>query len=198
MISHGISTGALFLLLGMMYERRHTRLIADFGGIGRVAPWFATAFMITALASIGLPGTSGFVGEFLALLGTFQARPIMGIIAGTGVIFAAYYMLPMVQKVFFNALEKKENQEMEDLSRREMVILVPMLALMIWIGVQPTPFLERMEPSVQAVLHHVTGDDLQALSGPAEEAPVVFSSTIPLEGEGEHDEHAPDHSGDEE
>jgi NADH-quinone oxidoreductase subunit M len=198
MISHGISTGALFLLLGMMYERRHTRLIADFGGIGRVTPWFATAFMITALASIGLPGTSGFVGEFLALLGTFQARPIMGILAGTGVIFAAYYMLPMVQKVFFNALEKDENQEMEDLSRREMVILVPMLALMIWIGVQPTPFLERMEPSVQAVLQHVTGDDLQALSQPADAAPVVFSSTSPLGSEGELDEHAPDHSGDEE
>ncbi len=121
MISHGISTGALFLLLGMMYERRHTRLIADFGGIGRVAPWFATAFMITALTSIGLPGTSGFVGEFLALLGTFQARPVMAIIAGSGVIFAAYYMLPMVQKVFFNALDKPENKEIPDLSRRELV-----------------------------------------------------------------------------
>ena len=117
-----------------------------------MAPWFATAFMITALASIGLPGTSGFVGEFLALLGTFQARPIMAIIAGSGVIFAAYYMLPMVQKVFFNALEKPENREMPDLSRRELVILAPMVALMIWIGVQPTPFLERMEPSVRNVI----------------------------------------------
>ncbi len=198
MISHGISTGALFLLLGMMYERRHTRMIADFGGIGRVTPWFATAFMITALASIGLPGTSGFVGEFLALLGTFQARPIMGVIAGTGVIFAAYYMLPMVQKVFFNALDKKENQEMPDLSRRELVILAPMVALMIWIGVQPSVFLERMEPSVRNVLEYVNDSGLQAQPGQSAEASVTFSSTVPLDGEGEADEAAPIHTGDEE
>jgi NADH-quinone oxidoreductase subunit M len=196
MISHGISTGALFLLLGMMYERRHTRLIADFGGIGRVAPWFATAFMITALASIGLPGTSGFVGEFLALLGTYQARPIMAIIAGSGVIFAAYYMLPMVQKVFFNALEKPENQKMPDLSRRELVILAPMVALMIWIGVQPGPILRRMEPSVQVLIERVTGNDLQAQVGIEEDALVTFLSTSPLEDEGEAEESAPTDAGD--
>jgi NADH-quinone oxidoreductase subunit M len=198
MISHGITTGALFLMLGMMYERRHTRMIADFGGIGRVTPWFATAFMITAMASIGLPGTSGFVGEFLALLGTFQARPIMGIIAGSGVIFAAYYMLPMVQKVFFNALEKPENQKMEDLSRRELVILAPMLALMIWIGVQPTPFLERMEPSVRHVIELVTGNDLQAQTDAEEEAQVTLLSTSPLDEDGDVEEVSPTHSGDEE
>jgi NADH-quinone oxidoreductase subunit M len=199
MISHGISTGALFLLVGMMYERRHTRLIADFGGIGRVAPWFATAFMITALASIGLPGTSGFVGEFLALLGTFQARPVMAIIACSGVIFAAYYMLPMVQKVFFNALEKPENRAMPDLSKRELVILAPMVALMIWIGVQPGPFLRRMEPTVQAVIEQVTGNGLQAQGGhEEEEALVTFSSTSPLENQGEAEESSPTHPGDEE
>ena len=155
MISHGISTGALFLMLGMLYERRHTRAIADFGGLGRVAPWLATAFVITALASIGLPGTSGFVGEFLALIGTFEEHPGFGIFATTGVIFAAYYMLPMVQRVFFNPLENPENRAVQDLSRRETVILVPMLALMILIGVHPTPLLRRMEPSVQAVLARV-------------------------------------------
>ena len=155
MISHGISTGALFLLLGMLYERRHTRAIEDFGGLGRVAPWFATAFVITALASIGLPGTSGFPGEFLALLGTFENHPVMGVLAATGVIFAAYYMLPMVQRIFFNALDQEENRKVEDLSRREITILTPMIALMIWIGVYPTPFLRRMEPSVQAVLERV-------------------------------------------
>ena len=154
MISHGISTGALFLLLGMLYERRHTRAIEDFGGLGRVAPWFATAFVITALASIGLPGTSGFPGEFLALLGTFENHPVIGVLAATGVIFAAYYMLPMVQRIFFNALDE-ENRKVEDLSRREITILAPMIALMIWIGVYPTPFLRRMEPSVQAVLERV-------------------------------------------
>jgi NADH-quinone oxidoreductase subunit M len=154
MISHGVSTGALFLLLGMLYERRHTRLIADFGGLGRSAPWFATAFVITALASIGLPGTSGFVGEFLALLGTFESHPGFAVLAGTGVIFAAYYMLPMTQRIWFNKLDKEENR-IADLSKREMVILGPMLALMIVIGVFPTPILERMEPSVRAVLERV-------------------------------------------
>lgn len=155
MISHGISTGALFLLLGMLYERRHTREIAAFGGIARVAPWFATAFVITALASIGLPGTSGFVGEFLALLGTFETHPVIAGIATLGVIFAAYYMLPMVQSVFFNELDKDENREMEDLTPREIAILAPLCALMIVIGVHPTPVLERMEPSVRAVIERV-------------------------------------------
>ncbi len=155
MISHGISTGALFLLLGMLYERRHTREIAAFGGIGRVTPLFATAFMITALASIGVPGTSGFIGEFLALLGAFETHRMMAIIAGTGVIFAAYYMLPMFQKVFFNKLDKPENREMKDLTGREMAILAPLCALMIVIGWNPTPILSRMEPSVRAVLERV-------------------------------------------
>jgi len=198
MISHGISTGALFLLLGMMYERRHTRLIADFGGIGRVAPWFATAFMITALASIGLPGTSGFVGEFLSLLGTFEARPVMGIIAGTGVIFAAYYMLPMVQKVFFNALEKQENREMKDLSRREMVILGPMLALMIWIGFNPTPFLARMESSVNVVLEQVNGSDRQAMAEDLGLAGETHTDATALEGDEEPENPAPALPGDQE
>ncbi|MCA9738060.1 MAG: NADH-quinone oxidoreductase subunit M [Gemmatimonadota bacterium] len=155
MISHGVSTGALFLLLGMLYERRHTRAIDEFGGLGRVAPWLATAFVITALASIGLPGTSGFVGEFLALLGTFETRPGLAILASTGVIFAAYYMLPMVQRVFFNRLDRPENRTIPDLSGRELAVLTPLLALMIWIGVQPTPFLSRMEPSVRGVVERL-------------------------------------------
>jgi NADH-quinone oxidoreductase subunit M len=155
MISHGVSTGALFLLLGMLYERRHTRAIEDFGGLGRVAPWLATAFVITALASIGLPGTSGFVGEFLALLGTFESHPLLGGIAATGVIFAAYYMLPMVQKVFYNQLDRPENREVQDLTPRELTILTPLLALMILLGVFPGPVLERMEPSVRQVLNQV-------------------------------------------
>jgi len=157
MISHGISTGALFLLLGMLYERRHTREIADFGGLARVAPWLATAFVITALASIGLPGTSGFVGEFLALLGTFETHPVIAIVASTGVIFAAYYMLPMVQKVFFNKLTQDENRQVADVSGRELAILAPLVALMIWIGWNPTPFLARMQPSVEAVIERVEG-----------------------------------------
>ena len=155
MLSHGLSTGALFLLLGMLYERRHTRLIDEFGGIAAVAPWLATAFVITALASIGLPGTSGFVGEFLALLGTFERHRVVAGIASTGVIFAAYYMLPMVQRIFFNKLVKDENRVIPDLSRRELAILVPLVVLMLWVGLQPSALMRRMEPSLQAVLQRV-------------------------------------------
>lgn len=163
MISHGVSTGALFLLLGMMYERRRTRQIADFGGLARVAPLFSTAFVITALASIGLPGTSGFVGEFLALLGLFERHPLAAAVAATGVVFAAYYMLPMVQKILFNKLDKPENRSFPDLSRRESVVLAPLVALMIWIGVHPAPFLERMGPSVDMVLERVGADGAESV-----------------------------------
>ena len=176
MISHGISTGALFLLLGMMYERRHTRLIEDFGGIGRVAPLFATAFVITALASIGLPGTSGFIGEFLALIGTFETHALTAIVAATGVVFAAYYMLPMVQRILFNKLDRPENRTFRDLSRREILVLGPLVALMIWIGVHPAPLLRRMEPSVQMLLERVeeARTDLYGGAG-APDAEITFS-----------------------
>jgi NADH-quinone oxidoreductase subunit M len=162
MLSHGISTGAMFLLLGMLYERRHTRLIEDYGGLAAVTPMLATAFVVTALASIGVPGTSGFVGEFLALLGTFETHPFMAIFAGTGVIFAAYYMLPMVQRIFFNRVERPENERLADLSVREGVVLAPLLALMVWMGVQPAPFLRRMEASVSAVVERVQREQLVA------------------------------------
>ncbi len=155
MLSHGASTGAMFLLLGMLYERRHTRQITDFGGLASVMPVFAAVFVLTALASIGLPGTSGFVGEFLALIGTFQTHPWIATLAAAGVIFAAYYMLPMVQKIVFNALDKPENADLPDLSRREMAVLAPLVALMIWIGVYPKPFLERMEVTVIELLQDV-------------------------------------------
>jgi NADH-quinone oxidoreductase subunit M len=148
----------------MMYERRHTRLIEDFGGLGRVAPLFATVFVITALASIGLPGTSGFVGEFLALLGTFETHPTVAIFASTGVIFAAYYMLPMVQRILFNELDKEENRSFPDLSRREMWILAPLVILMIWIGTYPTPFLDRMGPSVERVLERVEAGSMAQMT----------------------------------
>jgi NADH-quinone oxidoreductase subunit M len=177
MISHGISTGALFLLVGMLYERRHTRLIRDFGGLSKVTPWFATILLITALASIGVPGTSGFVGEFLSLLGTFETHPVVALIAASGVIFAAFYMLPMVQKIIFNPLDKEENKDLQDLSGRELVILVPMALLMIGIGFYPTPILDRMEPSVEAVLEQVersagTGElDLRGLADRVPDVP---------------------------
>jgi NADH-quinone oxidoreductase subunit M len=148
MVNHGISTGALFLLVGMLYERRHTRHIDDFGGIARVMPVFAGAFVLVALSSIGLPGTNGFVGEFLILLGTFQSHPIFALIATTGVIFAACYMLPMVQRIVLNALDRDENRQLTDLDLRERLVLVPALAMILLIGVYPQPFLDRISPSV--------------------------------------------------
>jgi NADH-quinone oxidoreductase subunit M len=158
MISHGISTGALFLLLGMLYERRHTREIAAFGGLARVAPLLATALVLTAMASIGVPGTSGFVGEFLALLGTFERYPVMAFLGATGVIFAAFYMLPMVQRILFNKLDREENRSMPDLSGREIAVLSPLLFLMVALGVYPAPVLERMEPAVRAIVEWVDED----------------------------------------
>ncbi len=155
MLSHGLSTGAMFLLLGMLYERRHTRELAAFGGLAKVMPLFATALVITALASIGLPGLSGFVGEFLSLLGTFQTHPWVATIASTGVIFAAYYMLPMVQKIVFNSLDRPENRNLPDLSRREIAVLVPLVAGMIWMGVYPKPFLDRMDATVTQLIANV-------------------------------------------
>ncbi|HUF12171.1 MAG TPA: NADH-quinone oxidoreductase subunit M [Longimicrobiales bacterium] len=155
MLSHGASTGALFLLLGMLYERRHTRRITDFGGLAAVMPMFATVFVLTALASIGLPGTSGFVGEFLALVGTFQTHPWIALFATTGVIFAAYYMLPMVQRIWFGEVEREENAALPDLSRRELAVLTPLVVLMLWIGLYPKPFLDRTEASVVQLIEQV-------------------------------------------
>src|SRR5918996_365070 len=149
MISHGFSTGALFLLIGMLYERRHTRLIADYGGIARVVPVFSLIFSVVALSSIGLPGLNGFVGEFLVLLGSFKAYPWATGIATTGVIFAAAYLLWALQRMIFNRLDNPENERLTDLNRRELAVLLPLLAGIVWLGLFPGPVLRRMEPATQ-------------------------------------------------
>jgi len=177
MLSHGLSTGAMFLLLGMLYERRHTRLIADFGGLAAVAPVFGAVFMFTALASIGLPGTSGFVGEFLSLLGTFQTHPWVALIATSGVVFAAYYMLPMVQKIWFNRLDRAENEKLPDLSRRELAVLAPLVACMIWMGFYPKPFLERAQTSVNELITSVEQRGTPALPALGLELPRTESAS---------------------
>lgn len=157
MLNHGISTGALFLLVGMIYERRHTREISDFGGITRVMPIFAVALMIVTFSSIALPGTNGFVGEFLILLGFWKASPVLTIIAGTGVIFGAVYMLWMVQRVMYGKVDKKENENLKDLNLREVMVLVPLIILIFVMGVFPKPFIEKMEPSVQRIVLRANG-----------------------------------------
>jgi NADH-quinone oxidoreductase subunit M len=167
MINHGISTGMLFLLVGMIYERRHTRLISDFGGIAKPMRWYAVCFMIATLASIGLPGTNGFVGEFLVLIGTFnsEALPIvfgseaagmvLAAVAGLGVILGAVYMLWMVQRVFFGPLKKPENQKLKDLTLREVVVLVPLIVVIFLIGLFPNLFLSKVERSIDAFIQDV-------------------------------------------
>ncbi|MBA2459413.1 MAG: NADH-quinone oxidoreductase subunit M [Gemmatimonadales bacterium] len=149
MISHGISTGALFLLIGMLYERRHTRLIADYGGIARVVPLFSLVLTVVALSSIGLPGLNGFVGEFLVLLGSFAAYPWATGIATTGVIFAAAYLLWALQRMIFNRLDNPENERLADLTRRELVVMLPLLVGIVWLGLYPAPVLRRMEAATE-------------------------------------------------
>jgi len=155
MINHGISTGALFLLIGMMYERRHTRMLADYGGIARVVPMFAAALTLVSFSSIGLPGLNGFVGEFLVLLGSFRTYPIFAAIATTGVIFAACYLLWAIQRLLFGKLDKPQNEHMPDLNWREIGLLVPLFACIIWLGVYPAPVLRRMEASAEQVVRTV-------------------------------------------
>jgi NADH-quinone oxidoreductase subunit M len=149
MINHGLSTGALFLIVGTIYERRHTRLISEFGGLCTPMPVFAIIFMIVTLSSIGLPGLNGFVGEFLILLGTFQVNKAYAIIAATGVIFAACYMLWMFQRVIFGKVTNDKNKDLKDLSWREIAIFAPLILFIIWIGVYPSTFLDKTKASTE-------------------------------------------------
>jgi NADH-quinone oxidoreductase subunit M len=149
MLNHGISTGALFLLFGMLYERRHTRLISDYGGLAKVMPMLAAAFAIISFSSIAVPGTNGFVGEFLVLLGTFKSSLPMpfGVLGAIGVILGAAYMLWMVERVFFGQLANPENQRLGDLNLREVVTTLPFILLVLAMGLYPQPFLDRLAPS---------------------------------------------------
>jgi NADH-quinone oxidoreductase subunit M len=149
MISHGFSTGALFLLIGMIYERRHTRLIEDYGGIARVVPLFSLILTVVALSSIGLPGLNGFIGEFLVLVGSFGTFPVATVVATTGVIFAAAYLLWALQRLIFNRLDKPENQSIPDLGGRELALMAPLLIGIVWLGLYPAPVLHRMESAAR-------------------------------------------------
>ena len=166
MLNHGVSTGALFLLVGFIYERRHTRMIDDFGGLANVMPIYATIFVITTMSSIGLPFLNGFVGEFLIMLGMWKStileisgsanwNYIATMFAGTGVIFAAVYLLWMVQRVFFGKITNEKNRSLADLSWREIGLIAPLLFLMVYMGVYPRPFLERSEETVRSIQERV-------------------------------------------
>jgi NADH-quinone oxidoreductase subunit M len=152
MLNHGLSTGALFLAVGVLYERRHTRMISEFGGLWQQLPRYAAIFMVVMLSSVGLPGLNGFVGEFLILLGAFHVHPAAAVVGTSGVLIGAVYMLWMYQRVMFGPLENPANRQLRDLSRREVLVFAPIVVMFFVMGLYPKPFLSRMEPSVQAYL----------------------------------------------
>jgi NADH-quinone oxidoreductase subunit M len=171
MLNHGVSTGALFLFVGMIYERRHTRMISDFGGLARPMPWFSTLFVIASLSSIGLPFLNGFVGEFLIMLGAWTSAAvqhawIVTMLAGTGVIWAAVYMLWMLQRVVFGTTTSEVNANLSDLNWREAALVLPLLFLMFFMGVYPSPFLNRSRDAIEAARQRIAGPQ----TGPSEMA----------------------------
>jgi NADH-quinone oxidoreductase subunit M len=157
MVNHGISTGALFLLVGVIYERRHTRALADFGGLARDMPLYTLLFVIVTMSSVGLPGTNGFIGEFMILNGTFLSRNLptpffFTLFAATGVILAAVYMLHAVLKMFWGPLDNPENEGLADVGKREFTALAPLVVLIFVIGFAPGLFLDKLNPAVDAFL----------------------------------------------
>ncbi len=157
MVSHGISTGALFLLVGVIYERRHTRALDDFGGLAKVMPLYTVIFVIVTMSSVGLPGTNGFVGEFMILVGAFLSEglsypKVAASFAAIGVILGAVYMLHLVLRMFWGPLDHEENKKLHDVGRRELCLLAPFVVFIFWIGLYPSPFLNRMGPSVDSMV----------------------------------------------
>jgi NADH-quinone oxidoreductase subunit M len=148
MVNHGISTGLLFLLVGMIYERRHSRALDAFGGVAVAMPIFALFWVITTLSSIGLPGLNGFVGEYLILYGSFQAAPLWSIVGLSGVIFGAVYLLMATRRMLFGPLDKPENRELTDLGAREIALMLPLVVLVVWLGIHPNTFMSKTQPAL--------------------------------------------------
>ena len=170
MVNHGLTTGALFLMVGMLYDRRHTKKFEDFGGLAKVVPWYAIFLVFCALASVGLPALNGFVGEFMILLGTFQAGyRWFAALSTFGVVLAAIYLMKMVQETLWGPITREENRNLKDLDFREVLALLPLCVLMLWIGVAPKPFLEPSRPALAALL-----DTYQSrLASPTVSAPAL-------------------------
>ena len=155
MVNHGLSTGLLFLLIGMIYERRHSRALDQYGGIAAVLPVFSFFFVFAVLSSVGLPGLNGFIGEWLILLGSFQASPWIGAVAVTGVIFGAVYLLMATRLMLFGPVQHEENKQLSDLNGREVGLMIPVVLLCVWIGVQPNAFLNKTSGSVDLMLDRI-------------------------------------------
>ena len=187
MVNHGISTGALFLIIGMLYERRHTRAMADFGGIAKSVPVLTFFMLFSVFASAGLPGLNGFVGEFMILIGSWNSptlgNPVLIAVATTGVIFAAVYLLWMVYRTFFGEITNEENRMMADLNGREIGLLLPLAALMLLMGFWPAPFLDRSERAVRSLIatSEVKAGAVLAASKDLDAEPVVVDVVWPAD-----------------
>jgi NADH-quinone oxidoreductase subunit M len=165
MVNHGLSTGALFLLVGMIYERTHTRKISDYGGIAKIVPFFSFALLFTSLSSIGLPGLNGFIGEFLILVGAFKSTVLNSwwytVFAATGVIFAAVYLLWMYKKVVFGEMTNPRLNSITDLNFREKLVLIPIFIFIVWIGIYPSTFLNISNKTSAKIIELVTSPQTQ-------------------------------------
>jgi len=179
MINHGLSTGALFLAVGVLYERRHTRMISEYGGLAKEIPFFAALFLVVCLSSLGLPGTNGFVGEFLILLGAFKAKPLYAVLAALGVVLAAIYLLWMFRRVMYGPVSKPENKGLPDLNLREALTLLPIVVGIFWIGLYPNSLLSRSEASTRRLLAQVEAK--QSLTLPAVETKAAQTILSPLQ-----------------
>lgn len=198
-INHGISTGALFLLFGMLYERRHTRKISEFGGLKKQMPIYAALFLIVMLSSVGLPGTNGFVGEFLCLLGAFKTNYAGGfgtslwfvVLGASGVILAAVYLLWMFQRAFYGPVEKEENKVLKDLKPFEIAIMAPLIVLIFWFGLYPSTFTEKMEASIENAVRQSALPMGERPSWRAGELPIVYQLEYAPSGPGRQSPVAP-------
>jgi NADH-quinone oxidoreductase subunit M len=164
-LNHGISTGGLFLIVGIVYERRHTREISEYGGLSKVMPVYAAIFLIMTMSSIGLPALNGFIGEFLILQGVFVASKMWAAFAASGVVLGAAYMLYLFQRTMFGKIENPKNEHLLDLNHREFATFAPLLVLAVWMGVYPAPFLRRLESSVNHIIVRVNPQYASACGG---------------------------------
>ena len=185
-INHGISTGGLFLLVGVVYERRHTREISEYGGLSKVMPAYAAIFLVMTMSSIGLPALNGFIGEILILQGIFVVNKIWAAFAATGIVLGAAYMLWLYQRTMFGTVDNPKNENLPDLNLREWATFIPLLILAVWIGLYPKPFIDRLDSSVVRVMMRVNSADVPLNAGAAgegERSPVVSSDLLALDGD---------------
>jgi NADH-quinone oxidoreductase subunit M len=180
-LNHGISTGALFLLVGIVYERRHTREISEYAGLSKVMPVYAAVFLVMTMSSIGLPTLNGFIGEFLILQGVFVASKVWAAFAASGIVLGAAYMLYLYQRTMFGKVDNPKNEKLLDLSGREFATFAPLIVLAVWMGLYPKPFLDRLNTSVARVIARVSPQYSQALAecGQPPAATLAGGSTTP-------------------